>query len=175
MAKKKRTAKKKRSTKKVAKRPRARRVPGKSATPEGGRGEIEFHPDCVGMIGLLAFAGNTLADIAAICEVSKSTLERRAAEVGHPVQVAISEAVALRRSGLRVMQYRTAKGGSAMMQKWLGIQELGQRDHQRIEHTGAEGGPVEVATGDYSDLLIAKIVAAQQSERVVNVELPPGT
>lgn len=169
----KKTKKKPRKKAKTARRPRALRTQ-KSSCPGGGRPEIEFPDDCVAMIHLLVGIGAPLSDVATLCEVSKSTLERRAAEEGHPVQLAVSQGMAMRHSKLRLYQWKSAEAGNASMLKWLGMQELDQAERQRLEHTGAGGGPVEIATGDYADLMIAKIMEARRSERHVDIELPAG-
>ncbi len=172
MAARKAKAKKKAKKTRKAKRPHVKRVAGKSATPKGGRGEIEFPDDVVEQIHLLVGMGAPLADVAVLSKVSKSTLERRAATEGHPVQIAVSSGMAQRHTRLRLFQWKNAEGGNAIIQRWLGIQELGQRDYQRLEHSGPDGGPVEVARGDYGDLLIAKIIEAQQGHREIDVDLP---
>jgi len=41
------------------------------------------------------------------------------------------------KTSLRRMQWKSAEGGNATMQIWLGKQYLGQSDKQEVEHGGA--------------------------------------
>ena len=70
----------------------------------------------------------TMKEIAAVCQCSVATLERRFAD-------AIKEAQESGRSSLRRAQWKSALGGNTTMQIWLGKQHLGQRD-SRTEFTG---------------------------------------
>ena len=45
---------------------------------------------------------------------------------------------------VRRQQYKSAEGGSATMQIWLGKQYLGQRDKHDTELSGKDGGPIEI-------------------------------
>lgn len=79
---------------------------------------------------------------------------------------------------LRRKQHRLA-GSNAAMAIWLGRQHLGQQEVVKTELTGADGGPVETATTDYSNLnpkerkelrdLLAKAEAATNGRRAREV------
>lgn len=47
------------------------------------------------------------------------------------------------RLSIRRAQMKSALGGSAAMQIWLGKQYLGQKDKSETELTGKDGGPIE--------------------------------
>lgn len=86
----------------------------------------------------LAIKGWTNKEIAAECNCSHDTLERRFAS-------AIKEGHAIRNGKLRAKQVEMALNGNATMLVWLGKNLLGQRD--RLEQTG------EVTVRDASDRL----------------------
>ena len=50
------------------------------------------------------------------------------------------------RASLRRMQYASASAGNPTMLIWLGKQHLGQKDQNRQEVTGKDGGPVKTET-----------------------------
>ena len=81
----------------------------------------------------LARAGNTVADMASILDVSKRALETALADPELPVQRAYREGCAERRNQLRTAQLRSALSGNATMLIWLGKQDLDQRDVKAIE------------------------------------------
>lgn len=81
----------------------------------------------------------TQEELAAFLGVSLKTVKRRLKE--KPFAEAFAAGKAEGRYSLRRAQYSAAIKGNAQMLKWLGIQELGQRDRQEI--TGADGGPQE--------------------------------
>jgi hypothetical protein len=82
----------------------------------------------------LAMIGCTTAEIASVCECSSDTLERRFAAI-------LRKGREKGKSSLRLMQWKAAESGNVTMMIWLGKQLLGQRE--RLEHTGADGGPVK--------------------------------
>lgn len=73
------------------------------------------------LIETMASVGNTVADIALVCNCSKDTLERNYME-------AIELGRSNMRNSLRKKQFELAMGGSPVMLIWLGKQLLGQRD-----------------------------------------------
>lgn len=72
------------------------------------------------------YAGATTEEVAAFCEVSRDTIERRFLSVRE-------KARARRKLRLRQLQWRRAEAGSDTMLVWLGKQELGQTDRSRID------------------------------------------
>jgi hypothetical protein len=75
----------------------------------------------------LAALGLSSAEIAAVLDCSKDTLERRYKEV-------IETGRQTRNASLRRKQYEVATGGNPTMLIWLGKQFLGQKD--QVEHSG---------------------------------------
>lgn len=76
----------------------------------------------------LSSKGRTMNEIAAYCNVSVATLERRFAET-------IKRGRSLMRGSLRSRQYEVAMSGNPTMLVWLGKQELEQTD--KAEFTGS--------------------------------------
>ena len=70
----------------------------------------------------LAEVGCSHEEIALICGVSVSTIERN-------YDVAIKQGHAKRNHNLRKLQYECAKRGNVAMLIWLGKQWLGQKEH----------------------------------------------
>ena len=75
----------------------------------------------------LAALGLSSAEMAAVLDCSKDTLERRYKEV-------IETGRMKRNASLRRKQYEVAVGGHPTMLIWLGKQFLGQKD--QVEHSG---------------------------------------
>jgi hypothetical protein len=75
----------------------------------------------------LAALGLSSAEMAAVLDCSKDTLERRYKEV-------IENGRLRRNASLRRKQYEVATGGNPTMLIWLGKQFLGQKD--QVEHSG---------------------------------------
>ena len=71
--------------------------------------------------------GLSSAEMAAVLDCSKDTLERRYKEV-------IENGRLRRNASLRRKQYEVATGGNPTMLIWLGKQFLGQKD--QVEHSG---------------------------------------
>ena len=85
----------------------------------------------------LASIGCTYNEIAEICKVNVSTLERRVRDI-------ITEGHATMKKSVRRKQLEVAiKDGNPTMLIWLGKQCLNQRDFKGIEVTGADGGPID--------------------------------
>lgn len=68
----------------------------------------------------------TNEEIAAVCNVSVDTIERRCAGI-------IKKGKEQGRSSLRRKQFEIALGGNVGMLIWLGKQHLGQRDKSELE------------------------------------------
>lgn len=58
------------------------------------------------------------------------------------------------RISLRRSQMRLAEGGNPAMLIWMGKQWLGQKDNINLEHTGPEGGPIQVTAVKLESLTI---------------------
>lgn len=81
------------------------------------------------LIRRAARIGCTSEEIAALCDVSKDTLERRFAAV-------LKKGREGGKSSLRRMQWKAAKGGNVTMQIWLGKQLLEQKDKSDVTSGG---------------------------------------
>lgn len=172
MAARKKASRKKKATSK-AKVPRATKSRASRKGKGGGPRRFVFGKRALKALVQLAGAGNTIDDAARLLCVSKSTLERAIAKEGSKASEAWLAGKAHMRNTLRVAQLDLALGGNATMQIWLGKQELGQRNYQAIEVTGAGGGPLEISdSGEWLDLLGAQIRALKRSRRKVELDLP---
>ena len=80
-------------------------------------------------------------EMAAWFGITRETLVRR--KKGDILD-AIERGKAKGRASLRRAQFQNALNGNATMQIWLGKQLLGQRDIVTTEHTGADGGPIQL-------------------------------
>lgn len=123
--------------------PRSRKVEADQADV-GGAPSIDWTPEVCETIRLLAGFRNTVEDIATILGVSKSALETAIADETNPAREAYRQGGAHFRQGLRMAQVTTALEGNAAMLRWLGVNELGQRDVKAIELTGADGSALQV-------------------------------
>lgn len=88
------------------------------------------------LIKNLAMLGAPVTEIAAHANCSVSTVYRRFGKV-------LEEGQRLRNFSLRRAQFKTAiLEGDSQMQRWLGIQWLGQSN--AVQVTGPDGGPIQV-------------------------------
>lgn len=87
-------------------------------------------------LDLLASLGLTIAEMAAVLDVSEDTLQRNYGEV---MRVGKEKC----RASIRRKQFELAMAGNATMLIWLGKQMLGQKE--RIDHGlgGPDGGPIQ--------------------------------
>jgi len=91
-----------------------------------GRPKLDIDPKLV----LRALRiGCTTPEIAALCDCSEDTIERRFAGV-------LKRGRLLFCASIRRQQYRMLKKGDRTMGVWMGKQYLGQADKQEIETTG---------------------------------------
>jgi hypothetical protein len=79
----------------------------------------------------LAQMNCTMKEIAAFCNCSVDTLERRFADV-------IAKGKEQGRISLRRLQWQSAQKGNVVMQLFLGKNMLGQADKQEIEHSASK-------------------------------------
>lgn len=82
----------------------------------------------------------TMEEIAAFCDCSVDTLERRFAE---PIKRAKDKG----KSSIRRKQWELAQLGNVTMLIWLGKQVLGQRDKQELS---TDGNGLKIIVEDYS-------------------------
>lgn len=113
--------------------PKRKAPPLKTGTP--GRPKLDIDP---AQVEALARIDCTTAEIASVIGCSPDTLERRFA-------AAIEKGRNDGKASIRRMQYKAAMSGNPTMLIWLGKIQLGQKETVRQEHTGKDGGPIEVA------------------------------
>ena len=99
-----------------------------------GRPRKEFSWDVAEKAAALMCTGE---EIAALCDISYDTLERRVKELGYENYAEwYKKHSADGRKALRRWQMESAKKGNATMQIWLGKQYLGQKEPKtEIEQT----------------------------------------
>jgi hypothetical protein len=90
----------------------------------------------------LARIGATQREIAAWFKISKATVERH---LRNPrLHEMFERGNAAFDLSIRRKQAELAMAGNVTMLIWLGKQRLGQRDRFDTEHSGSEGGPIQV-------------------------------
>ena len=120
--------------KKAPVKPARRQAPRKA--PQGvGSPPLDIDPD---LVYELAKIDCTMIEIAAAVGCSVDTLENNFSDV-------IEKGRRECHRSIRRMQYKSASEGNVTMQIWLGKVQLGQRETVVTEHTGKDGGPIEVA------------------------------
>jgi len=113
------------------------------------------------LVEKLAMIGCTTSEIAAVCNCSKDTLERRFAAI-------LQKGREMGKSSLRRKQWQAAENGNVAMLIWLGKQLLGQRDYQRLEHSG------EIAQRHVTELTDAELAAIAAGGRAGAAEAESG-
>ncbi len=86
----------------------------------------------------LASMGCTMIEIAAFCDCSVDTIERRFADI-------VAKGKENGKTSLRRLQWQAAQKGNVVMLIWLGKQYLGQKDKQEIDQTTRE---IKINIGD---------------------------
>ena len=116
--------------------PPSKRKSTKPAPKKTGRKLLPIDPKIVeGM----AFGGATDQEIADYVGCERSTITKRFSQI-------LTKARAGRNIQLRKKQYQIAMEGNPTMLVWLGKVHLGQRETTVTEHTGKDGGPIEILT-----------------------------
>ena len=114
------------------------------ATPKtgnpNGRPRIQF--DLEGIESLAAL-NCTQLEVAQFFGISLATVEHRFNQEPE-LRAAWDRGRATGKLSLRRKQSQLAEEGNVTMLIWLGKQLLGQSDRQSIEHTGANGGPIQL-------------------------------
>ena len=98
-------------------------------------------------------------EIARVLKICKKTFQRAKARAD--VAEALECGRMSGRASLRRMQLKAAEEGNATMLIWLGKQWLDQKDVNRQEHTGKDGGPIE--TKDVTAEEFAKLPASERA------------
>ena len=109
-------------------------------TPKGGRPRIQID---LAQVEALAQIGCTLDEIAAVLNVSPSTVDDRMLK-DEGFQAAHKKGSEHGKATLRRMQWNSAKGGHVTMMIWLGKQLLGQKDHRSV-NLSVEGHALKLA------------------------------
>lgn len=123
-----------------------------------GRPRKQIDPE---QVRALAGIGCTHEEIAAVLKCSPDTLTRRFAD-------ALKEGKEHAKASLRRMQWQAAENGNVAMLIWLGKQLLGQRDYQRLEHSG------EIARRHVTELTDAELAAIAAGGRAGAAEAASG-
>jgi AraC-like DNA-binding protein len=128
--------------------PRARDGKQKPASPrKPGRPLLAIDKKVVeGM----AAVGATNIEIAEFVGCSVDTLTRHFAEFLAKTRTDL-------RTRLRRAQLTAAFDGNATMLIWLGKQMLGQQDKQALEHSGPDGGPIQVQAEELRERLTTRL------------------
>ncbi len=101
----------------------------------------------------LAAIGCTVAEIAAVMNVNKKTLERRCMEVMARGRLKLNASV-------KRQQIQMALEGNPTMLIWVGKQYLGQHDSQKHIHSGPGDGPIQYSEPERLNRLIALLKSA---------------
>ncbi len=149
---------------------RATRKPRSTARPRSrkkatGRPAIEWGSEAERDLARLAEVGCTVSEIAAILDVSKSSLDTACHGGNAGMSKAYAQAVAGRHRGLRTAQYRKAMRGHPTMLIWLGKQELGQRNYKQADLPQADGGTIAVDLTEIKPTLRRKLSEFVRSRR----------
>jgi hypothetical protein len=107
----------------------------------------------------------THAEIAAVLGCHKDTITNRFSDL-------IEKGKEEGRASLRRQQWKLATAGNATMCIWLGKQLLGQQDRQTLEHSGPDGGPIEVQAHELRSRLASRVagIAARVGARTDHPE-----
>ena len=116
--------------------PTSKRKPPVIRTGSPGRPTLDLD---VAQIEELARIDCTMIEIAAAMGCSVDTLENNYSDT-------IEKGRRDCHRSIRRMQYKSASEGNVTMQIWLGKVQLGQRETTVTEHTGKDGGPIEILT-----------------------------
>lgn len=115
-------------------------------------------PDQLTQIEAMAGFGLSTDKIAILLGVSERTLQR-AAEHDHTVRDTLERGRAKVELQVRKGAYDAAKAGNVTMQIFLLKTKYGFREVERLELTGADGGPIETKKIDMSDEELDKRLA----------------
>lgn len=153
----------------------AKKTPDKKAAPDKpkekpktGRPLAVVDPR---LVEQLASIGCSLPEMAAACNCSQDTLERRFADE-------IKKGKENGKTRLRKKQIEVALGGNVVMLIWLGKNMLGQSDAMRTELSGPNGGPIQTegspaALTPAAEKEMVKCVAAVRAGLMIPEGLKP--
>ena len=102
----------------------------------------------------------TQAEAASVLGVSRSTLDLFF-KANPKARAKWDMGPGVGRASLRRNQFKLSESNATMC-IWLGKQYLDQKDHQRFEHTGKDGGPIE--TTDTRDMARAVLEILSMAE-----------
>ncbi len=158
-------AAKKRAKKKAATRKPHSPVRPRARKKKTGRPAIVWGSQAEEDLRRLALVGCTVQEIAAILDVSKSSLDTACHGGDAGMSKAYAQAVAGRHRGLRTVQYRKAMLGHPTMLIWLGKQDLGQRDTKQIPGELHEPDSIEADLTEIKPTLRRKLSELIRSRR----------
>lgn len=107
---------------------------------KNGRPKIEFNMEQVERLAAIQCTEEEIA-LALGCSIDTVRDRKRNDE---DFSNALLKGRGTGKASLRRSQFALATAGNATMLIWLGKQYLGQQDKQELEHTGKDGGPIEL-------------------------------
>ncbi len=127
--------------------------------PEGGRPRKELTDELFETLVSLCQIMCTQDEICNVIDMDHKTLDARLKERNEGgFSQFYKKNISDGKSSLRRAQYNNAMGGNATMQVWLGKQYLDQSD--KLQHTGADGGPLKMVTSEMTPKEAAEAYAA---------------
>lgn len=140
-----------------AKAPAPKRRAPRKVTGKVGAPPLDIDPD---QVYELAKIDCTTPEIAAAVGCSEDTLERNFAGM-------LEKGRRECHRSIRRQQYKLAMDGNPTMLIWLGKVQLGQRETVVNEHTGKDGGPIEVSnlTPEQKAARVQELVASGLARR----------
>jgi len=131
-----------------------------------GRPKIEFDIKHVQLLGRFRATYETMADW---FECSVDTIRRQMQDTDSEFCKAYKKASTHLKMALSEAQIKLALSGNCGMLVWLGKQNLGQSD--KIENTGAGGGPIQLSGLlthiDLTDIPVAELMMARNLGLVI--------
>lgn len=129
---------------------------GNKIKASGGKRGPQPIPIDLDKVRELAAIGCTIAEVATVMGVSKSTLYER-----EGFEEEMEKGRDAGRETLRRLQWHGAQAGNPTMLIWLGKQLLGQRDYRNTEISGPDGGAIQI---DDTSARLARLQAALDDE-----------
>lgn len=152
---------------------------------KGGRPRIELTDDQLELLENLASIGMTQAEAAQVLPMSERTLRNRLQEGDNPVSAVYERARARFHEEVRRRERYIAFGDAKKLGvdevkvseqrktlRWIRMTEFGASERQSMEHSGPEGGPIEVDVDDARERLADRLGSI--AERRARVSGPKG-
>lgn len=154
-------------------------------SPNAGRPRIELSDDELEMLENLASIGLTQEEAAQVLPMSKSTMKRRLREGDNPISDLYERARGQYHEQVSKRERWIAFGDAKKLDvdevpigeqrktlKWIRKTRFGASEKQEIEHSGPEGGPIEVDVDDARQKLEQQLTSI--ADRRAEVSGPRG-